>query len=95
MLSRIADELEQGRNVSIAPVLDQRIKPGTMLVREHGGVMHRVTVLAAGYAWNGETYPSLSRVAKAITGTSWSGYAFFGLKERNKRKQELNGRAQS
>jgi hypothetical protein len=95
MLTRIADEQEQGKDASIAPVLEQRIKPGTVLVREHGGVMHRVTVLLAGYAWNGETYPSLSAVAKAITGTRWNGYAFFGLKERNKRKQELNGRAQS
>src|SRR5437762_741490 len=65
MLLRIADDLEQGKDAHIAPVLDQRIKPGTMLVREHGGLMHRVTVLAAGYAWNGETYPSLSAVAKA------------------------------
>jgi hypothetical protein len=95
MLIRIANELEQGKDASIAPVLDQRIKP-----RNHAGSRTRwghasCHGAAAGYAWNGETYPSLSRVAKAITGTNWNGYAFFGLKEMNKRKQELNGRAQS
>jgi hypothetical protein len=37
-------------------------------------------VLADGFAWNGKTYESLSRVARAITGTRWSGPAFFGLK---------------
>jgi len=87
MLTRIADELEQGKEASIAPVLEQRIKPGTVLIREHGGVMHRVTVLAEGYAWGGENYPSLSAVAKAITGTSWNGYAFFGLKESKRNGQ--------
>jgi hypothetical protein len=95
MLIKIADQLEQGKDPFIAPVVEERIKPGTILVREHGGVAHRVRVLAEGYAWNDRTYPSLSAVAKAITGTSWNGYVFFGLKERNKRKRELNGRAQS
>jgi hypothetical protein len=44
--------------------------------------MHRVAVLADGFAWNGTTYPSLSRVAFAITGTRWNGPRFFGLRER-------------
>src|SRR5215831_17762586 len=45
------------------------LRPGTMLVREWNGQMQRVAVLADGFAWNGKTYPSLSRVAFAITGT--------------------------
>jgi Protein of unknown function (DUF2924) len=40
----------------------------------------RVTVLENGYAWNGKTYGSLSMIAKAITGTSWNGHRFFGLR---------------
>jgi hypothetical protein len=62
------------------------IKPGTLLIRVWQGTTHRVMVLADGYAWNGITYGSLSSIAKAITGTNWNGWLFFGLKrdERNK-----------
>ena len=43
--------------------------------------MQRVAVLADGFAWNGKTYPSLSKVAFTITGTRWNGPKFFGLRE--------------
>jgi hypothetical protein len=65
--------------------LDQRtadLKPGTMLGREWNGHLHRVAVLADGFAWNGKTYPSLSKVAFAITGTRWNGPRFFGLRDK-------------
>src|SRR5262249_7045748 len=55
------------------------LKPGTLLTREWEGHPQRVMVLADGFAWNGKTYPSLSKVAFAITGTRWSGPRFFGL----------------
>jgi Protein of unknown function (DUF2924) len=55
------------------------IKPGTILVREHDGVVHRVMATGDGFAWNGTTYASLSKVAQAITGVNWSGPRFFGL----------------
>src|SRR5262249_9652997 len=55
------------------------LKPGTLLTREWGGHLQRVMVLADGFSWNGTTYPSLSKVAFAITGTRWSGPRFFGL----------------
>jgi hypothetical protein len=55
------------------------LKPGTLLMREWGGHLQRVMVLADGFSWNGKTYPSLSKVAFAITGTRWSGPRFFGL----------------
>jgi hypothetical protein len=58
------------------------VTPGTILAREWKGHMHRVAVLAEGFAWNGKTYPSLSKIAFAITGTRWSGPRFFGLRER-------------
>ena len=86
MLARIAqgDEtaLEEGRS---------RLKPGTILVREWKGVLHHVTVLDAGYAWNGKTYVSLSAVARAIAGTHWNGPAFFGLTTGKKRKGQGGG----
>jgi hypothetical protein len=53
-----------------------------MLGREWNGQMHRVAVLTEGFAWNGKTYRSLTKVALAITGTRWSGPKFFGLRDR-------------
>jgi hypothetical protein len=44
--------------------------------------MQRVAVLAEGFAWDGNTYPSLSQVALAITGTRWNGPRFFGLRDK-------------
>ena len=54
-------------------------KVGTLLVREHDGVQHRVTVTPECFLWGDRTYTSLSTVAKAITGTNWNGKRFFGL----------------
>jgi len=64
------------------------VRPGTLLVREHEGVSHRVMALEDGFAWNGKTYESLSKVAFAITGTRWNGPRFFGLRDRPKAKKE-------
>ena len=58
------------------------LRPGTVLGREWNGRMQRVAVLADGFAWNGKTYPSLSKIACAITGTRWNGPKFFGLRDR-------------
>ena len=52
---------------------------GTVLEREHDGTIHKVKVTAVGFEYRRQTYPSLSAVAKAITGTTWNGYGFFGL----------------
>jgi hypothetical protein len=57
------------------------LKPGALLVREWRGEMERVTVLEDGFAWNGRSYRSLSQIAKAMTGTSWNGHRFFGLRQ--------------
>ena len=59
------------------------LRPGTMLTREWDGRMHRVAVMADGFAWNGKTYPSLSKIAFAITGTRWNGPRFFGLRDKS------------
>lgn len=78
-LQRIAAEIEAGKNPEVPYPDDRRLKPGSVLVREHDGVQHRVMVLGEGYAWSGKTFASLSAVAKAITGTNWNGQRFFGL----------------
>ncbi len=55
--------------------------PGTVLSREFGGEIHRVAVAQDGTVeYGGQRYNSLSAVARAITGTRWSGPAFFGLR---------------
>src|SRR6266404_8044369 len=61
------------------------LTPGTVLVREWDRRSHRVMVMADGFAWNGQTYDSLSKVAFAITGTKWSGPRFFGLRDKEDR----------
>jgi hypothetical protein len=60
---------------------DIRLVPGTVLTREYQGVEHQVMVAPDGhYAFEGRSYPSLSMIAREITGTRWSGPLFFGLK---------------
>jgi Protein of unknown function (DUF2924) len=53
-----------------------------VLVREWEGTPQHVMVLADGFAWNDNTYQSLSQVARAITGTRWNGPRFFGLRDK-------------
>jgi hypothetical protein len=53
---------------------------GTRLIREWQGVEHCVTVTMAGFEFEGRPYKSLSAIARAITGTRWNGWVFFGLK---------------
>ena len=61
------------------------LTPGTVLVREWDRQSQRVMVMADGFAWNGQTYDSLSKVAFAITGTKWNGPRFFGLRDKAER----------
>jgi len=61
------------------------LKPGTVLVREWDRKSQRVVVMADGFAWNGQTYDSLSKVAFAITGTRCNGPRFFGLRNKDDR----------
>lgn len=62
-----------------------KLTPGTVLVREWNRSSQRVMVMADGFAWNGQTYDSLSKVAFAITGTKWNGPRFFGLRDKKDR----------
>jgi hypothetical protein len=57
------------------------LKAGALLVREWKGRLERVMILEEGFAWNGQTFRSLSQIAKAMTGTNWNGHRFFGLRQ--------------
>ena len=70
--------------------LSQRIKPGSELVRTWNGKTYRVRVMADGFAYSGTTFPSLSEIAFAITGTKWNGPRFFGL--RSTRQDPADGK---
>jgi hypothetical protein len=84
LLDLLADEVE-GTLTRKAQIADPR-NPlvGTKLIREWDGIAHTVTVLKEGFEWGGQRYKSLSAVARAITGTRWNGYRFFGLRERKR-----------
>jgi hypothetical protein len=72
------------------PLPERRmIKPGTELIREWAGKLERVMVLEKGFAWNGGVYDSLSAVARAMTGTSWNGPRFFGLRDRRRDRDDV------
>ncbi|MFT3883590.1 MAG: DUF2924 domain-containing protein [Gemmatales bacterium] len=59
---------------------DQRLPaPGAVITRHYKGTEHHVEVLADGFIWNCQTYPTLTAVAKGITGSHLNGFAFFGL----------------
>ena len=60
------------------------LKPGVELVRDWNGTRHVVRVDADGFSYDGRPLASLSEVARAITGTRWSGPRFFGLKANGK-----------
>src|SRR5271163_2996033 len=66
----------------------RRVKVGSVLIREHQGVVHQVLVVPDGFCWQGTTYDSLSTIAKTITGTSWNGPRFFGLRSKKIPDQE-------
>lgn len=69
------------RNVTLRRIRhDQRPIAGTRLIREYQGVEHLVTVTRDGYEWQGRPYQSLSAIARAITGTRWNGWVFFGIR---------------
>lgn len=55
------------------------LKPGGRLIRDWNGISHIVEVTEDVYIWQGQPYRSLSAIARAITGTRWSGPRFFGL----------------
>jgi hypothetical protein len=88
-LDHKATKLLEGLARGHKPGADRRLKVGTVLVREYQGERHTVTVVSDGYAWRDVTYASLSTIARAITGTAWSGPRFFGVRAVGNRPDDL------
>ncbi|MGH9809249.1 MAG: DUF2924 domain-containing protein, partial [Terriglobia bacterium] len=88
-LREIALAVRNGGHNALIP--GPRIKPGTQILRLWQGKTHTVLALADGFQWQGKTYRSLSAIAKAITGTQWNGYIFFGVKRRPAQNKNAAG----
>jgi hypothetical protein len=82
--------LRSGKEDGVSAPFDRRepqtregvgLKVGALIVREWKGRLERVMILEEGFAWNGQTFGSLSQIAKAMTGTNWNGHRFFGLRQ--------------
>ena len=81
-LERLGEQFDGGK-VAVRRIRgDDKPIAGTRLIREFQGVEHTVTVLQDGYDYQGRPYQSLSAIARAITGTRWNGWVFFGLKNK-------------
>jgi Protein of unknown function (DUF2924) len=88
-LKDIAAAIKEDRVLPQPP--KRELQPGARLLREWKGQTHIVEVLAEGFAWRGKTYRSLTKIAHLITGLSWSGPVFFGLRDKRRRvPQELD-----
>jgi hypothetical protein len=88
-LDALAKQLEVKGSIVVTP--DRSLKSGTRLVREWRGRTHTVVVAEDGFEYDGKTFPSLTKIAHAITGAHWSGPRFFGLI----RKPASNGQLDS
>jgi hypothetical protein len=79
-LEAMGEQLDGGNAVLRRIRRDDRPVAGTRLVREYHGVEHTVLTTSDGFDWQGRPYKSLSAIARAITGTRWNGWTFFGLR---------------
>jgi len=89
-LRRIARDLEKPGG-STESRSRQRIKSGTRLIRQWRGEAHEVRATESGFEYRGTTYRSLSEIARKITGTRWSGPAFFKLNGARAVQEQGNG----
>jgi hypothetical protein len=87
LLERIGDDAAARRQAAPTPE-KIRITAGTVLIREWHGTKHQVPVLNDGFLYRAKRFHSLSQIARAITGSRWSGPLFFGLKAA--RKEQIN-----
>ena len=82
-LRRLLDH--RSRKPGAEPV--RHLKIGSVIVREHQGEIHEVMVAPGGFCWSGQIYSSLSAIARKITGVSWNGPRFFGLRGKDEPAQ--------
>lgn len=89
LLKRAAAVASLDEVLPLVAAMDQRNQdalPGTVLTREWNGQQHRVMVVEGGFAFEGKTFDSLSKIAFAITGTNWNGPRFFGLRAASRKE---------
>ena len=79
-LEALGEQLDGGDPVLRRTRVDDKPVTGTRLMGSYQGIEHTVSALAEGYEWQGRPIQSLSAIARAVTGTRWNGWAFFGLK---------------
>ena len=79
-LETMGERLDGGKIDVRRKSANDRPISGTRLIREYQGIEHAVTVLDDGYEWEGRPYKSLSAIARAISGTRWNGWVFFGVR---------------
>ena len=84
-LEALGEQLDGGKVAVRRIRADSMPIVGTRLLREWQGTEQVVTVTADGFEWQGRPYNSLSAIARAITGTRWNGWVFFGLKNQRGR----------
>jgi hypothetical protein len=79
-LESIGEQLDGGKVLIRRTRADDKPIAGTRLIREYRGVEHVVTVCNDNFEYDGRPYNSLSAIARAITGTRWNGWVFFGIR---------------
>jgi hypothetical protein len=89
LLAQVAAKAAARRPIKLTPA--RALKPGTVLLRNWHGTEHQVIVREHGVEFQGKRYESLSEVARRITGSKWSGPAFFGLKARPRERVDGAG----
>lgn len=81
-LARLAEAEPEATDKSRPPVMPIQLSDGTRLIREWNGRTIEVLVRDDAFEWEGQTYNSLSRIAREVTGAHWSGPRFFGMRAR-------------
>ena len=79
-LELLGEQLDGGKKRVRSQRTDDRPLAGTKLIREWQGTPYEVIVQPDHFEYQGKRYQSLSSIAKAITGTVWNGWQFFGLR---------------
>src|ERR1700727_1723206 len=82
---KLLDRLARGETTK--PSTEPLLRPGTVLMREHRGVRNTVTVTTDAFIWQAKRFSRAPAVARALTGTSWNGRLFFGLRGERKTDQ--------
>ena len=78
--------VQEARDMAVRQTRDRRLpQPGTVLLKTYKGQRLVVEVLHDGFSYEGQVFRSLSAVARAVTGTQWNGWAFFGLNRKVKK----------